>query len=167
MAWSVPNEKMNTTNVGACAVINSLWLERLYHTPKKSKASLSKVQAFKFILHNAASKLRFSKLQSSKSNLRFSVANLFNFKFSNTCWKSPKLYQRSLAHFEKMSLTRWLWAFFWKKVLCLVKWAKTNAFSSIRKMKADEIAKHFFFAKKSSKSTRQNNFFKMSQTSFI
>ena len=35
--------------------------------PKEMKASLSKVQAFKFILQNAASKLRFSKLQSSNS----------------------------------------------------------------------------------------------------
>ena len=36
-------------------------------TPKEMKASLLKVQAFKFILQNAASKLRFSKLQSSNS----------------------------------------------------------------------------------------------------
>ena len=50
-------------------------------------------------------------IQSSKSNLRSSFANLFNFKFSKTCWKSPKLYKRILAHFEKMSLARWFWAF--------------------------------------------------------
>ena len=42
-------------------------LERLYQTPKKSKASLSKVQVSKFILPIATSKLRFSKLQSSNS----------------------------------------------------------------------------------------------------
>ena len=35
--------------------------------PKEMKASLSKVQAFKIILQIAASKLRFSKLQSSNS----------------------------------------------------------------------------------------------------
>ena len=35
--------------------------------PKEIKASLSKVQALKFIIQNAASKLRFSKLQSSNS----------------------------------------------------------------------------------------------------
>ena len=35
--------------------------------PKEMKASLSKVQALKFILQHAASKLRFSKLQSSNS----------------------------------------------------------------------------------------------------
>ena len=34
---------------------------------KEMKVSLSKVQAFKFILPNAASKLRFSKLQPSNS----------------------------------------------------------------------------------------------------
>ena len=85
---------------------------------------------------------------SSKSNLRSSFTNLFNFKFSKTCWKSPKLYKRSLTHFQKMSLARWFWAFFFfekKKVFCLVKWAKTNAFSSIgkMKMKADKTAKSF------------------------
>eukprot|EP00493_Phyllostaurus_siculus_P014215 UN14432 len=44
---------------------------------------------------------------SSKSNPRSSFANLFNFKFSKTCWKSLKLYKRSLTHFEKMSLAIW------------------------------------------------------------
>ena len=60
--------------------------------PKEMKASLSKLQALKFILQNADSKLRFSKLQilSSKSNFRSSFANLFNFKFSKTCWKVRK-----------------------------------------------------------------------------
>ena len=52
---------------------------------------------------------------SSKSNLRSSFTNLFNFKFSKTCWKSPKLYKRSLTHFQKMSLARWFWAFFFEK----------------------------------------------------
>ena len=82
---------------------------------------------------------------SSKSNLRSSFTNLFNFKFSKTCWKSPKLYKRSLTHFQKMSLARWFWAFFLfeKKVFCHVKWDKTNVFSSIGKMKADKTAKSF------------------------
>ena len=85
----------------------------------KIKTSLSKVQALKFILQVAASKVGNcvfpnSNLQilSSKSNLRSSFANLFNFKFSKTCWKSPKLNKGILAHFEKMSLARWFWAFF-------------------------------------------------------
>ena len=34
-----------------------------------------------------------------------------------TCWKSPKLNRRILAHFEKMSLARWFWVFFEKNVL--------------------------------------------------
>ena len=64
---------MNAPNVDAYAVTDSLpkvkcsRLERLYQTPKKMKAILSKVQALKFILQNAASKLRFSKLQSFNS----------------------------------------------------------------------------------------------------
>ena len=39
----------------------------LLPNPKEIKASLPKVQSFKFILQIAVSKLRFSKLQSSKS----------------------------------------------------------------------------------------------------
>ena len=50
-----------------------------------------------------------------------------------------------MAHFEKISLARWFWAFFKnlksKKMFCLVKWAKTNDFSSIGKMKDDKTAK--------------------------
>ena len=118
----------------------------------KIKASLSKVQALKFILQNAASKVGNcifpnSNLQilSSKSNLRSSFANLFNFKFSKTCWKSPKLNKGILAHFEKMSLARWFWAFFffWKKrVFCLVNWAKTNVFGD-RQDEANKNAESF------------------------
>ena len=85
----------------------------------KIKTSLSKVQALKFILQVAASKVGNcvfpnSNLQilSSKSNLRSSFVNLLNFKFSKTCWKSPKLNKGILAHFVKMSLARWFWAFF-------------------------------------------------------
>ena len=67
-------------------------------------------------------------------------------KFSKTCWKSPKLYKRSLTHFQKMSLVRWFWASFFlkKKKFCFVKWAKSNAFSSsLGKMEADKTAKSF------------------------
>ena len=78
----------------------------------KIKASLSKVQALKFILQIAASKLENcvfpnSNLQilSSKSNLRSSFANLFNFKFSKTCWKSPKLYIKEFW----LILKKWVW----------------------------------------------------------
>ena len=96
-------------------------------TPK-IETRLPKVQALKFILQIEASKLRFSKFQSStsKSNLRSSFA-----KFSKTCWKSPKLYKRILAHFENMSLARWFWAFFFeKKVFCVVKWGFSNLSNS-------------------------------------
>ena len=139
-AYQIKNEyaqRRRLRRINSLPKVKFSRLERLYQTPK-IKASLSKVQALKFILQIAASKLENcvfpnSNLQilSSKSNLRSSFANLFNFKFSKTCWKSPKLNKGILAHFEKMSLARWFWAFFffWKKrVFCFVKWAKTNAF---------------------------------------
>ena len=125
-------------------------LERLYQTPKKWKLAFQKYKLsnsfFKMQLQNCVFPNFNLQILSSKSNLRSSFTNLFNFKFSKTCWKSPKLYKRSLTHFQKMSLARWFWAFFFfwkKKVFCLVKWAKTNAFSSISKMKADKTAKSF------------------------
>ena len=67
--------KMNTPNVDACAVINSTSKSDVFSSwaplpnPKRMKTSLSKAQALKFILQNAASKLRLSKLQSSNSIL--------------------------------------------------------------------------------------------------
>ena len=124
-------------------------LERLYQTPKKWKLAFQKYKLsnsfFKMQLQNCVFPNFNLQILSSKSNLRSSFTNLFNFKFSKTCWKSPKLYKRSLTHFQKMSLARWFWAFFFwkKKVFCLVKWVKTNAFSSIGKMKADKTAKSF------------------------
>ena len=84
---------------------------------------------------------------SSKSSLRSSFANLF--MLSKTCWKSPKLYKRSLTHFQKMSLAHWFRAFFFcrkkqpKKSVLHRKMGKTNAFCSIGKMKADKTAKSF------------------------
>ena len=53
-AWSVPKVKLFPT-----------WAP--LPIPKEMKASLSEVQAFKFILQNAASKLHFFKLQASNS----------------------------------------------------------------------------------------------------
>ena len=129
-AWSVPNEKMNTPNVEACAVINSTSKSEVFPTwaplpnPKEMKASLSN-SFLKMQLQNCVFPNFNLQILSSKCNLRSSFINLFNFKFSKTCWKGPKLYKRSLTHFEKMSLARWFWAFF-LKVFCLVKWAKTN-----------------------------------------
>ena len=153
-AYQIKNEyaqRRRLRRINSLPKVKFSRLERLYQTPK-IKASLSKVQALKFILQNAASKVGNcvfpnSNLQilSSKSNLRSSFANLFNFKFSKTCWKSPKLNKGILAHFEKMSLARWFWAFFffWKKrVFCLVKWAKTNAFGD-RQDEANKNAESF------------------------
>ena len=128
-------------------------------------------------------------------NLRSSFANLFNFKFSQTCWKSPKLYKGILAHFEKMSLARWFWAFFFfskkkGKKKCFASWSNLSNFERENSIgwKRFSIfisfilpitksvcfssfyeAKHPFFSKKEkrSKSTRQTHFFKMSQNSFI
>ena len=105
----------NKLKIGMKQVQTLSRLERLYQTPKEMKASLSSGQALKFIIQNEALKLRFSNLNhqilSSKSNVHSPFVNLFNFRFSTTCWKSPKLYKRILAHFEKMSLARWFWAF--------------------------------------------------------
>ena len=67
---------------------------------------------FKMQLQNCVFPNFNLQILSSKSNLRSSFTNLFNFKFSKTCWKSPKLYKRSLTNFQKMSLARWFWAFF-------------------------------------------------------
>ena len=80
---------------------------------------------------------------SSKSNLRSSFTNLFNFKFSKTCWKIPKWYKRSLTSFSKNEFGALILSVLKKKVFCLVKWAKTNAFSSISKTKTDKTAKFF------------------------
>ena len=108
-------------------------LERLYQNPKKWKLAFQKCKLsnsfFKMQLQNCVYPNFNLQILSSKSNLRSSFTNLFNFKFSKTCWKSPKLYKRSLTHFEKMSLARWFWAFFffWKKnrVFWLVKLASS------------------------------------------
>ena len=105
-------QKMNTPNVDACVVINSLPkvnFPRLWRLPKKLKLFFFKVRVSKFILQ----------ILSSNFYLRISFAKLFNLKLSKTCWKSPKLYKRSLTHFgeKKKSLAQWFWAFFLKDVL--------------------------------------------------
>ena len=109
-------------------------LERLSQTPKKWKLAFQKYKLsnsfFKMQLQNCVFPNFNLQILSSESNLRSSFTNLFNFKFSKTCWKSPKLCKRSLTHSEK-------------KAFCLVKWDKTNDFSSIGKMKADKATKSF------------------------
>ena len=103
---------------------------------KEMKASLSKSTSFQFHSSKCSFKTAFFQnfnlqILSSKSNLRSSFTNLFNFKFSNTCWKSPNLYKRSLAHFQKMSLARWFWAIFvlkQKKSVLLREMSKNKRF---------------------------------------
>ena len=65
-AWSVPNEKIEYAQRRRLRrKINSTSKSEVFPTwaplpnPKEMKTSLSKVQAFKFILQHAASKLRF------------------------------------------------------------------------------------------------------------
>ena len=54
----------------------------------------------------------------------------------------PKLYKR-LTHFEKKRIWRVDFEQFFFEMFSLVKWAKTNAFSSTGKVKADKTAKSF------------------------
>ena len=80
---------------------------------------------------------------SSNFNLRACFVKLFNFKLSKTCWKSPKLNKRILAHFEKMSLARWFSAFFEKKGVLPRKIWQKRTLSSTRKMKTNKNAESF------------------------
>ena len=68
---------------------------------------------------------------SSKSNLRSSFTDLFNFKFSKTCWKSPKLtlgrkVRRYTKNGKKKSLI-FSWIRFFKlnnfQIWNLIKWS--------------------------------------------
>ena len=75
-------------------------------------------QALKFILQIAASKNAFFQHSIFKFYLlspisRSSFANLLNFRSSKICWKSSKLYEKVLAHLERMSLARHLARSFW------------------------------------------------------
>ena len=91
-AWRVPNEKMNTLNVDACTLINSLpkvqffRLERFHQTSKKWKLAFQKYKLsdsfFKMQLQNCIFPNFNLQILFSKSNLRSSFANLSNFKFS-------------------------------------------------------------------------------------
>ena len=114
--WSVANKMY----VDICAVnslpkMNFPRLERLYQTQQLKVAS--KISSFKIHSSNCSFKTALFpdfnlQILSSKSNIRSSFANFFNFKFSKSCWKSPKLCKGILAHFGKMSLVRWFWALF-------------------------------------------------------
>jgi hypothetical protein len=126
-------------------------LERLYQTPKKWKLAFQKVQAFKFILQNAASKLRLFQTSIFKFYLLSPISALLLPTCSTSSFQ--KLVEKVRNYIKEVWLIfkKWVWRvdferFFLekkKKVFCLVKWAKTNAFSSIGKMKADKTAKSF------------------------
>ena len=116
-------------------------LERLYQTPKKWKLAFQKVQAFKFILQNAALKLPFFQT----SIFKFYLLSPMSASLLPTCSTSSfqKLVEKSKIICKKFD-SFWNKQFgalilsiflFWKKMFFLVKWAKANAFSSIGKMK--------------------------------
>ena len=125
-------------------------LESLYQTQNKWKLAFQKVQAFKFILQNAASKLRLFQTSIFKFYLLSPISALL----LSTCSTSSfqKLVEKVRYYIKEVWLIfkKWVWRvdferflFLKKKVFCFVKWGKTNAFSSIGKMKADETAKSF------------------------
>ena len=115
--WSVSNEKMNTPNVDDCAVINSTSKSKVFPTwaplpnPKEMKASLSKVQALKFILQIAASKLRFSKFQ--LSIFKFYLLSPISARLLPTCWTSSfrKLVEEVQNYIKeyRLILKKWVW----------------------------------------------------------
>ena len=111
------------------------------------KASLSKVQALRFILQNAASKLHFFQTSIFKFYLLSPISALLLPTCSTSSFQ--KLVEKVQNYIKEvwLILKKWVWRVdferFFFKVLCLVKWAKTNAFSSIGKMKADKTAKSF------------------------
>ena len=109
--------------------------ERLYQT--QNKAIFLQSSSFKFILQ----------VLSSNFYLRASFAKLFNFKLSKSCWKSPKLYKRILAHFEK----KWVWhvdfqKFLKKRVSCLGKWAKNDPTYQTSKARIRYVGKDSSFS---------------------
>ena len=126
-------------------------LERLYQTPKKMKASLSKSTSFQ--IHS--SKCSFKTAFFQTSIFKFYLLSPISALLLPTCSTSSfqKLVEKVRNYIKEVWLIfkKWVWRvdferfFFWKKkeVFCPVKWVKTNAFSSIGKMKADKTAKSF------------------------
>ena len=123
-------------------------LERLYQPPKKWKLAFQKYKPsnsfFKIQLQICVFPNFNLQILSSKSNLRSSFTNLFNFKFSKTCWKVRNYIKEAWLIFKK-----WVWRvdferfFFEKKSILLRKMRSNKRFSLIGKMKADKTAKSF------------------------
>ena len=144
--------------------INSLLKRRNFHDlsastkPKNEKASLSKVQALKFIPQIAASKLENcvfpnSNLQilSSKSKSTLFFCQLVQLQVFKNLLKKSKIIYRNFGSFWKNEFGALILSVFLffkkqgkKEVFCLVKWAKTNAFVfPIGKMKLIKMLNPF------------------------
>ena len=136
-------KKLNTPNVDACAVeINSTSKSEVFPTwaplpnPKEMKASLSKSTSFQ--IHS--SKCSFKTAFFQTSIFKFYLLSPISALLLPTCSTSSfqKLVEKVRNYIKEVWLIfkKWVWRvdferFFEKKVFCLVKWAKTNAFSSI------------------------------------
>ena len=109
-------KKLNTPNVDACAVeINSTSKSEVFPTwaplpnPKEMKASLSKVQAFKFILQNAASKLRLFQTSIFKFYLLSPISALLLPTCSTSSFQ--KLVEKVRNYIKEVWLIfkKWVW----------------------------------------------------------
>ena len=134
-------KKLNTPNVDACAVeINSTSKSEVFPTwaplpnPKEMKASLSKVQAFKFILQNAASKLRLFQTSIFKFYLLSPISALLLPTCSTSSFQ--KLVEKVRNYIKEVCLIfkKWVWRvdfehfFFGKKSVLPRKMSKKNRF---------------------------------------
>ena len=130
--------KINTPNVDACAVINSTSKSEVFPTwaplpnHKEMKASLSKSTSFQIHSSKCSFKTAFFQTSIFKFYLPISALLLPNCSTSSF----QKLVEKVQNYVKEVWLIfkKWVWRvdferFFWqKKVFCLVKWAKTNAF---------------------------------------
>ena len=87
-------------------------------TPKEIKASLSKVQAFKFILQNTASKLRFFQSSIFKFYLRSPISALLLLTCSTSSFqKLVKKVQNYTKEFCFIFTNRMWWLKFWTSAI--------------------------------------------------
>ena len=102
--------------------------------PKEMKASLSKVQAFKFILQNAASKLRLFQTSIFKFYLLSPISALLLPTCSTSSFQ--KLVEKVRNYIKEVWLIfkKWVWrvdferCFFWKKSVLPRKMSKNKRF---------------------------------------
>ena len=131
---------MNAPNVDACAVLNFTSKSEVFPTwaplpnPKEMKASLWKVQAFKFILQNAASKLRLFQTSIFKFYLLSPISALLLPTCSTSSFQ--KLVEKVRNYIKEVWLIfkKWVWRvdferfFFWKKNVLPRKMSKNKRF---------------------------------------